>query len=81
MSLTDDKKLEIVKAKFKAKLDSIATWQDFKDLINNINKVQVKNFIKNALRSEGDWRINTSGPEEVTKGNDLYNLEDEVDII
>ena len=77
--LSDDEKLEIVRAKFKMKLDSIATWQDFKDLISNITKAQVKNFIKNALHSEGDWRTNVSGPEEVTKGNDLYSLENEVD--
>jgi len=81
MALSDNEKLEITKAKFKAKLNSIVTWQDFKDLINTITKAKIKNFIKSALHSEGDWRVNVSGPEEIAKGNDLYNLEDEVDEI
>lgn len=79
--MDDSEKLEIVKGKFKAKIDSITTWDDFKNLISNITKAQVKNFIKNALHSEGDWRVNVAAPEELAKGNDLYNLEDEVDSI
>jgi len=79
--MDDTQKLETVKAKFKAKIDSVATWQDFKNLIININKTQIKNFIKVALHAEGDWRMNISGPEEIKKGNDLYDLEDEINSI
>lgn len=79
--MDDNQKLEIIKAKFISKLESIATLTEFKNLIKNINRERVIIFIKEALHSEGDWRTNVSGPEEITKGQDLYDLEDEVDAI
>jgi hypothetical protein len=52
--MTDEEKLRVSVDAFKQKLDRIQTWDDFKTLLDNITKQQVKNFLKTRLQFSAD---------------------------
>ena len=77
MSLNDDEKLEIVRSAFKKKLYEIETWANFKTLLNNITKTQIKNFIRNNLQAEANKR-KVYSVDENSHADDLENLKTEI---
>ena len=79
--MTDDEKLEISRAKFKARLDLIVTWDEFKTLLNNLTKTRIKNFIRNALQDEATKRRDIFAQAELSKASDIEALKQEVNTI
>ena len=77
MALSNDEKLETVRSAFKKKLYEIETWADFKTLLNNITKIQIKNFIRNNLQAEANKR-RTYSINENSHADDLENLKTEI---
>jgi len=76
--MNSGEKRSVVVEAFKKKLDSIETWDEFKQLITLITKDRVKNFIKNNLeQSAQGYR---DGATHCTdKASDIDNLVTEVD--
>lgn len=54
MALTDEQKLNVVRAKFTQKLNSYGDWTVFKTFLGGITKTKIKNFIKTAISEEAD---------------------------
>ena len=65
--MTDSEKLERVKAKFIAKIESIPTWDIFKSLVSNITPLQIKTFIKKALQDEANERRDIFAQKELNE--------------
>ena len=72
--MTDSEILEQIKAKFIAKIESIATLPDFFTLLRNITKLKIKNFIKSGLQDEADERRNVFAIKEVEKADDIEQI-------
>lgn len=78
--MTDEEKLEMTKEAFRRKLDSVATWADFKTLMNNITKQQVINFVKNNLEQNAT-NYRDAATNCTDKADDIEFLVVEVDAI
>lgn len=73
MALIDEMKLDLIKTKFKDKLDSFRDWDEFKTFLANITKIKLKTFIKDALQ-EGIDKHNTLAVDEEDLKNEIDGL-------
>ena len=80
MPLTDDLKLDIAKTKFKEKLDSIETWDDFVTFLSGITKAKIKTFLKTNIQAEAD-KLNTQATESTDTATDLETFKTDIDSI
>lgn len=78
MPLTDELKLDIAKTKFKEKLDSISTWDDFVTFLSGITKTKIKTFLKDNIQAEAD-RLNTQATEGADTATDLEAFKTDID--
>jgi len=78
MALSGDQKLDVVKMKFKQKIDSYSDWDLFKTFLSNLTKTQVKNFIKSAIAEEAT-KLTSQSDDLDTMAVDYGNLDAEID--
>lgn len=78
MALSGDQKLDVVKTKFKEKIDSYSDWDLFKTFLSNLTKTQVKNFIKSAIADEAT-KLTSQSDDLDTMAVDYGNLDTEID--
>ena len=72
--MTDSEILEHIKAKFIAKIESIATLPDFFALLRNITKLKIKNFIKSGLQDDADERRDIFAVKEIEKADEIEQI-------
>ena len=76
--MTDDEKLEIAREAFKRKLDSIQTWDQFKNTVKNLTSEGVITFIKNNLENAAiSYRSSSDSMDE--KAGEIDTLVNEID--
>lgn len=80
MALNDADKLEISRAKFINKLNSVETWDEFKILVGNLTKPQIVAAIKNAIQAEIIERTAIVASED-SRMTDLTEFDGELDTI
>ena len=80
MALSDDLKLDIAKTKFKEKLDSIETWDDFTTFLSGITKAKIKTFLKTNIQAEAD-KLNTQATESTDTATELETFKTDIDAI
>ena len=78
MALTDDLKLDIAKTKFREKLDSIKTWDDFTTFLSGITKTKIKTFLKTNIQAEAD-KLNAQATEGADTATDLETFKTDID--
>ena len=80
MALTDDLKLDIAKTKFKEKLDSIETWEDFVTFLSAITKAKIITFLKTNIQAEAD-KLEIEATERTDTATDLEAFKTDIDSI
>lgn len=78
MALEEEKKLEVVRDVFIARLLSYQTWTDFKSFLQNVTKAQIRTFILNALQQK-EIILDSRAANSTQQADDVGELYTELD--